>query len=176
MIYLASQGTHGMFSMIEKRKETTFYCGLRKSNRIWNLQNAEKVYITPSPMGGGLHNPPNYGTVYITPWTFQNRSNYPLKAVLKNHSKSQKNHKMENPIVLDSKRVDLHSEHIIWYALVYFFCCSFRSMLFFIAVKNVLKHIILYIHSVDLLIWSPIQLNFSFYDFSVIYYDFSKLL
>jgi hypothetical protein len=25
------------------------------------------------------------------------------KAVLKNHSKSQKNHKMENPIVLDSK-------------------------------------------------------------------------
>jgi hypothetical protein len=25
------------------------------------------------------------------------------KTVLKNHSKSQKNHKMENPIVLDSK-------------------------------------------------------------------------
>ena len=27
----------------------------------------EKVYITPSPMGGGLHNPPTYETVYITP-------------------------------------------------------------------------------------------------------------
>jgi hypothetical protein len=25
------------------------------------------------------------------------------KAVLKNHSKSQKNHKIENPVVLDSK-------------------------------------------------------------------------
>jgi hypothetical protein len=27
----------------------------------------EKVYITPSPMGVGLHNPPIYETVYITP-------------------------------------------------------------------------------------------------------------
>jgi hypothetical protein len=27
----------------------------------------EKVYITPSPMGGGLHNPPTYETIYITP-------------------------------------------------------------------------------------------------------------
>jgi len=27
----------------------------------------EKVYITPSPMGGGIHNPPIYETVYITP-------------------------------------------------------------------------------------------------------------
>ena len=38
----------------------------------------------------------------------------------------------------------LHIEHIIWYALVYFFCCSFRSMFFFIAVKNCTKsyHII----------------------------------
>jgi len=32
---------------------------------------------------------------------------------LKNHSKSQKNHKMENIILLDSTLVDLHSEHII---------------------------------------------------------------
>ena len=42
--------------------------------------------------------------------------------------------------------------------------------------KNILNHIILYIHCVDLLIWSPTQLDFSFYDFSVIYYDFLKLL
>jgi hypothetical protein len=35
------------------------------------------------------------------------------KTVLKNHSKSQKNHKMENSIVLDSKCVHLHNEHII---------------------------------------------------------------
>ena len=79
-----------------------------------------KVYITPSSMWGGLYNPLTYETIYITPWTFQNQSNYPPKIVLKNHSKSQKNHKIENPIVLDSKWVDLHSERIIWYALVHF--------------------------------------------------------
>jgi hypothetical protein len=42
--------------------------------------------------------------------------------------------------------------------------------------KFVLKHIILYIHCVDLLMWSPTKLNFLFYDFFVIYYDFSKIL
>ena len=103
----------------------------------------EKVYITPSTMG----------LDYITPQTMKwsiSPLNFPKpvklspKAILKNHSKSQKNHKMENPIVLDSKWVDLHNEHIIWYALVYYFCCSFRSMLFFIAVKKCTKsyHII----------------------------------
>jgi hypothetical protein len=43
------------------------------------------------------------------------------RAVLKNHSKSQKNRKVENPIVLDLEWVDLHNKHIIWYALLYFF-------------------------------------------------------
>ena len=42
--------------------------------------------------------------------------------------------------------------------------------------KNILKHTILYVHCVDLLIWSLKQLDFPFYHFSVIYYDFSKLL
>ena len=42
--------------------------------------------------------------------------------------------------------------------------------------KEILKHTILYVHSVDLLIWSLPKLDFLFYDdFSVIYYDFSKL-
>ena len=40
--------------------------------------------------------------------------------------------------------------------------------------KNILKHIILYVHCVDLLIWSPTQLDFLFYNFSMIYYDFFK--
>jgi hypothetical protein len=44
------------------------------------------------------------------------------------------------------------------------------------ATKNVLKHTILYVHCVDLLIWSPTQLGFPFYDFSAIFYDISKLL
>jgi len=43
--------------------------------------------------------------------------------------------------------------------------------------KNILKHTILYVHCVDLLIWSLTQLDFFlFYNFSMIYYDFSKLL
>ena len=126
-----------------------------------------KKSISPPPMGGGLHNPLTYETVYITLWTFQNRLNYPPKEVLKNHSKSQKNHKIESPIVLDSKWVDLHSEHIIWYVLVYYFCCSFRSIWFFIVVKKCTKvyYIILYIHCVDLLIWSLTQLDFLFFWF-----------
>jgi hypothetical protein len=40
----------------------------------------------------------------------------------------------------------------------------------------VLKYTISYVHCVDLLILSPMQLDFPVYDFSVIYYDFSKLL
>jgi hypothetical protein len=35
------------------------------------------------------------------------------EAVLKNHNKSQKNHKMKNQIVLDFKLVVIHSEHTI---------------------------------------------------------------
>ena len=43
-------------------------------------------------------------------------------------------------------------------------------------IKNfVLQHTILYIHCVDLLMWSPTKLNFLFYDFSMIYYDFVKI-
>jgi hypothetical protein len=45
-------------------------------------------------------------------------------------------------------------------------------MFFFISIKNVLKHIILHVYCIDLLILSPTQFDVSFYDFSVIYYDF----
>ena len=38
-----------------------------------------------------------------------------------------------------------------------------------------LKNIILYVQCVDLLMWSPTKLNFLFYDFSMIYNDFSKI-
>jgi hypothetical protein len=51
---------------------------------------------------------------------------------------------MKNQIVFDFKGVDLYEEHRILYALVYIFCCSFRSIFCFIAVKNCTKayHII----------------------------------
>jgi hypothetical protein len=52
------------------------------------------------------------------------------EVVLKNHNKSQKNHKMKNQIVLDFKLVVIHSEHTICNVLVHIFCYNFRSMLF----------------------------------------------
>jgi len=39
----------------------------------------------------------------------------------------------------------------------------------------VLKHTILHVPCVDLLTWSPIKLDFVFYDFFMIYYDFFKI-
>ena len=77
----------------------------------------------------------------------------------------EKKHKMKISIVLDSKWVDLHSEYIIWYALVHFFTVMKKSINLKLQQKNILKHTILYVHCVDLLIWSLIQLDFLFYDF-----------
>ena len=47
-------------------------------------------------MGDGLNNPPTYETVYITPLNFPKSVKLHPKVVLKNH-------KIKNPIVLDSK-------------------------------------------------------------------------
>ena len=127
---------------------------------LWGLE-----YITPQPM-----------KQFISPLNFSKPVKLPSKTVSKNHSKSQKNHKMKNSIVLDSKWVDLHNEHIIWYALVYFFAVALDLCFLHSCKKNILKYTILYVHSVDILIWSPTQLNFLFYNFSVIYYGFSKPL
>jgi hypothetical protein len=59
-----------------------------------------------------------------------------------------------------SKWVYLHNKHIIWYALVHFYMYEekYRCK---DTTKNVLSHSILYIHCVDLLIWSPTHLDFS---------------
>jgi hypothetical protein len=62
----------------------------------------EKVYITPSPMGVGLHNPQPMKLSISPPELCKTDQITPI-AVLKNHSKSQKIHKMENQIVLDFK-------------------------------------------------------------------------
>ena len=53
-------------------------------------------------MGGGLHNPQPMKRS-ISPLELSKTGQITLKVVLKNHSKSQKNHKIENPIVLDFK-------------------------------------------------------------------------
>jgi hypothetical protein len=86
------------------------------------------------------------------PLNFLKQDKSPPEAVLKNYSKSQKNHKMKNQIALDFKLVVLHSEHTIWNALVHIFCYNFRSMLFSMIVKKCTKYTILYVHCVDVLI------------------------
>jgi hypothetical protein len=70
---------------------------------------------------------------------------------------------MENLIVLDLEWVDLHNEHIIWYAYFIFFVVTLDQWFLRSCKTNVLKHTILYVQCVDLLILSPIQLDFSFY-------------
>jgi hypothetical protein len=47
--------------------------------------------------------PPTYENRFFYPLNFIKQANSPPEAVLKNYIKSQKNHKMETPIVLDSK-------------------------------------------------------------------------
>jgi hypothetical protein len=59
--------------------------------------------------------------------------------------------------------------YCIYFFVVALYLCFLHSC------KNVPKHIILYFYCISLLIWSSTQLNFSFYDFSVIHYEFLKL-
>jgi hypothetical protein len=95
-----------------------------KSTSPSNLWEVD--YITPNLWKCGIHNPPPpkqkenlWNGIYHT-LNFLKPIKLP-KVSLKNQSKSQKNHKVENPIVLDFKWENLHSEYIIWYALVYIF-------------------------------------------------------
>ena len=66
-----------------------------------HIKNGKSLYH-PLTYGGGLHNPQSMKRS-ISPLNFSKPIKLPPKAVLKNHNKSQKNHKIENPIVLDSK-------------------------------------------------------------------------
>jgi hypothetical protein len=62
----------------------------------------EKVYFTPQPMRVRTHHPQPMKMDFY-PLKFLKQDKSPPKAVLKNYSKSQKNHKMENPTMLDSQ-------------------------------------------------------------------------
>jgi hypothetical protein len=64
----------------------------------------------------------------------------------------------------------LHFPTYSWQMLFQSFCCNFSLNWNF-----VLKRTILYVHYVDLLMWSLTKLDFLFYDFSVIYYDFFQI-
>jgi hypothetical protein len=102
-------------------------------------------------MAVGTHHPQPMKMEFLPPKLSKTGQITP-EAVLENHSKSQKNHKMKNRIVLDFKLVVLHIEHTIWNTLVHIFCYNFRSMIFSITVKKCIKYTILYVHCVDVLI------------------------
>jgi hypothetical protein len=95
---------------------------------VFYLFLVRKCLHHPQPMRCGLHNLPTYEMVYSTSELSKNQSNYPLRQFFKNHSKSQKNHKMKILIVLDSKWVNLYNEHIICYALVHFFTAMKKNI------------------------------------------------
>ena len=89
-------------------------------NRAKHLPQLLKPFILP-PW-------PCYKQFWIRFWLFLFylfRLN--LWKIIVNH---RKNHKIENPILLDFTWVGLHSKHIIWYVLVQSFYYGFRSMLF----------------------------------------------
>jgi hypothetical protein len=147
--------------------------------------------LHPLNYGGELLNPLNYKTVYSTPELSKTGQITPqtvlsfsflfiLAESLKNHSKSQKNHKMKNIILLDFTWVDLHSEYIIWYALVQQnWSPNYKKKKIKINNKNfVLNHIVLYVHCVDLLMWSPTKLDFFYFMiflwFTMIFQRFSR--
>jgi hypothetical protein len=66
------------------------------------LGKMEKVYLTLNLRGLEHITPPPMKKDFLPP-EFSKRGQITPEAVLKNHNKSQKNHKIENPIVLDSK-------------------------------------------------------------------------
>jgi hypothetical protein len=92
---------------------------------------------TSAPNLGGFEHTPQPMKLDFLPLNFLKRDKSPREAVLKNHNKSHKNHKMKNQIVLDFKLVVLRSEHTIWNTSVHIFCYNFRSMLFSITVKKI---------------------------------------
>jgi hypothetical protein len=105
---------------------------------LLNLKKGKNL-LHPQPMRVGIHHHPTYENEFFYSLKFLKHDKSPPESILKNHSKSQKNHKIENQIVLDFKLIGLCREHTILNALVHIFCCNFRSILFSITVKNILN-------------------------------------
>ena len=103
----------------------------------WRLKKRKKFFLPPSTLDRICFSSLDHKTIYLDSRTsetiratsferfqgdvaavFSFSFIFILTESLKNHIKSQKNHKIKNLILLDSTWVDLHSEHIIWYTLV----------------------------------------------------------
>jgi hypothetical protein len=78
----------------------------------------EKIYITLSLIRVNYITPNlNLSSGLYHLLNFPKPDKLSPEAVLKNHSKSQKNHKMEKQVVLGSKWVALHNEHnVVWFS------------------------------------------------------------
>ena len=108
-------------SILQKKGKSLFYL----------LQLSLKFGFPPTTIKPGISPPLTFQTVHFTSlerfWRLFATVTVVLSfsffkkilvESLKNHSKSQKNHKIENTILLDSTWVDIRSEYIIWYTLV----------------------------------------------------------
>jgi hypothetical protein len=73
-----------------------------KKNYTKSKMIMEKVYFTPN-LRGSEHISPQPMKIDFLPRDLSKTGQSPPKAVLKKHSKSRGNHKMENLIVLDFK-------------------------------------------------------------------------
>jgi hypothetical protein len=76
------------------------------------MKTMGKSLLHPQPIRVGTHHPQPMKMDFLPSQLFKIGQITP-EAVLKNHNKSQKNHKMKNQIVLDFKLVVIHSEHTI---------------------------------------------------------------
>ena len=108
------------------------------------LQLSSKFGFPPTTIKPGISPPSTFQTVHFTSlerfwrlfatvtivlsFSFLKKFQLNLWKIIVNH---KKNHKIENPILLDSTWVDIRSEYIIWYTLVQFFYCNFIYIFFY---------------------------------------------
>ena len=146
-----------------------------ESENNWCAMFEKCLYQPPQPMGVGIHNPSTYETVYITSWTFQNRSNYPLnqfRIIIVNHRKIIK-WKIQL-CWLQMSRSTLWTYNMICFS-TFFYSYEEKHKSKAITKKYTKAyHIICSLCRSTYLESNTIGLPF--YDFSVIYYDFSKVL
>jgi hypothetical protein len=73
-------------------------------SHIFQFLELEKVYFTPEPTRVGTHHTLTYENRFFNPPPELSKTGQITpEAVLKNHSKLQKNHKMKNHVMLDFK-------------------------------------------------------------------------
>ena len=117
--------------------------------------------------------PLTYETVYITLWTFQNQPNYPQKQFRKIILNHKKNHKKYNCVGLQMSRSTQLTYNIVCFS-IFFYSYEEKHRSKATAKKYTKTYHIIYSLCRSTHLESN-TIRFFIYDFSVIYYDFSKL-